>query len=97
MNELVSINLTSIDWDDKGNMLTWNDGSDDWSYSYDSLNRLVSVVKNGASSAAYTYDTHGRRVHTWDSLDESSYYAYCTLNIIDEINNGIHEKQYILV
>ncbi|MBN2335864.1 RHS repeat-associated core domain-containing protein [Candidatus Bathyarchaeota archaeon] len=45
-------------------------------------------------SAVYSYDVDGRRVRSWDSVDDSTDYVYSGLNVIDEVSGGVHEKHY---
>ena len=92
MDMIVSATGVSFTWDGNGNMLTWDDGADEWGYRYDQLNRLVGVDRDGAASANYTYDADGRRVHSWDSVEGTTLYAYAGLNVLDEISGGSHER-----
>ena len=48
----------AVAYDIDGNMTQYGD----WTYAYDSGNRLVSVSSNNAIVASFAYDTHGRRV-----------------------------------
>lgn len=81
-----------FDWDSNGNMVYKHDGAYAWNYTFDTLNRLTAVHKDGVLSALYTYDADGRRVRSWDAVDGSTDYVYSGLNVIDEINSGIHER-----
>ena len=58
-----------FDWDSDGNMIYKHDGSCAWNYTFDTLNRLTAVQKDGSLSALYTYDADGRRVRSWDTVD----------------------------
>ena len=49
-------------YDANGNMATKVDGADTWTYTWNALNQLTSVLKNAAIVAAYSYDPSGRRV-----------------------------------
>jgi len=92
VNRLVSATGMGFTWDDDDNLVTWDDGVDDWTYRYGPENRLINVNKNGALSAVYTYDADGRRVRNWDTVDGITDYVYSGLNVIDEVSGGTHEK-----
>jgi RHS repeat-associated protein len=92
LDRIVSATGMGFTWDDNGNLVTWDDGSDDWAYRYDSENRHIKVKVNGAAAARYTYDAGGRRVRGWDAVGGTVDYVYSGLNIVDEINGGAHEK-----
>jgi YD repeat-containing protein len=91
VNRLVSATGMGFTWDDNGNLLTWDDGVDEWTYRYDPQNRLINVKKNGSFSAHYTYDADGRRVRGVDGGGVTDY-VYSGLNVIDEVCGGAHEK-----
>jgi len=91
VNRIASATGMAFTWDDDGNLLTWDDGVDDWTYRYDSEDRLINVKKNGAFSAHYTYDADGRRVRSVDGGGVTDY-VYSGLNVIDEVCGGVHEK-----
>ena len=69
-----------------------NDGRDTWNYSYGPLDRLSRVYLNGSLTAKYTYDSGGRRVKMWDTGEGTVDYVYSGLNVVDEVNNGSHER-----
>jgi len=75
-------------------MIYRHDGVSAWNYTYDTLHRLKRVEKDGALSALYAYDAGGRRVRGWENVSGglTTDYVYSGLNIIDEVNNGIHER-----
>ena len=50
--------VASVSYDLDGNMTRHGE----WTYAYDSGNRLVSVASNGTTVATMSYDTQGRRV-----------------------------------
>jgi len=89
---VVSATGMGFTWDDNGNLVTWDDGVDEWTYRYDPEDRLINVEKNGALSAVYTYDADGRRVRSWDSVGGATDYVYSGLNVVDEVSGGAHEK-----
>ena len=92
MDRLVSASDMGFDWDSNGNILYWDDGVNEWDYSYDALNRLTQVQKDDSLSAVYTYDADGRRVRSWDTTEGTTDYVYNGLNIIDEMSSSIHER-----
>ncbi len=57
-NLCASASLREINYDLDGNMTRHGE----WTYAYDSGNRLVSVASNGITVATMSYDTRGRRV-----------------------------------
>jgi RHS repeat-associated protein len=93
VNRLVSATGMGFTWDDNGNLLTWDDGIDDWTYRYDPEDRLINVKKNGDLSAVYTYDADGRRVRSLNG-DNVTDHVYSGLNVIDEVSGGAHKKHY---
>ena len=70
---------------EKGNKYTWDeinqqfifvhsgDGVEYWQYSYDLLNQLVQVQKNGQAVASYIYDPNGFRVEKTGSKGKIDY------------------------
>ena len=92
MDRLTAATGMSFDWDDNGNMIYKNNGINAWNYTFDPLNRLTRVEKDGVLSALYTYDAGGRRVRSWDTVDGVTDYVYSGLSVIDEICGGVHEK-----
>jgi RHS repeat-associated protein len=91
VDRIASATGMGFTWDDNGNLLMWDDGSDDWAYRYDPENRLINVEKNSAASARYTYDAGGRRVRSWGAAGTTDY-VYSGFNVVDEIKGGAHEK-----
>jgi RHS repeat-associated protein len=61
-----SVNVTggnaTYTYDANGNLATKTEGADAWVYTWNALNQLTAVSKNGASQATYHYDPLGRRV-----------------------------------
>ena len=94
MDRITSATGMGFDWDDNGNMVYKDDGAYAWNYTYDTLNRLTAVHKDGDLSALYTYDAGGRRVRSWENITGgvTTDYMYSGLNVIDEINSGVHER-----
>jgi RHS repeat-associated protein len=90
LDRLVSATGMGFGWDGNGNLLYMGDGLYEWNYSYDSLNRLTRVQRDGVLSSVYYYDGGGRRVRSWDTVDGTTDYVYCGLNIVDEVNGGVH-------
>jgi RHS repeat-associated protein len=90
LDRLVSATGMGFNWDGNGNLLYMGDGLYEWNYSYDSLNRLTGVQRDGVLFSVYSYDGGGRRVRSWDTVDGTTDYVYCGLNIVDEVNGGVH-------
>ena len=102
MNELLSISDGSIfTYDLNGNTVTKTDGTNTWSYIYDTRNQLTQVEKNQQVIAQYSYDGDGRRIKKteWiESLQEyqTIVYVYSGSNIIYEKNiNTDQEATYV--
>ena len=49
-------------YDANGNLATKTEGADAWVYTWNALNQLTAVTKNGVAVATYSYDPEGRRV-----------------------------------
>ena len=92
MDQMLTATGMGFDWDPNGNMLDRNDGTYKWNYTYDPMNRLKAVTREGSPFAEYYYDAGGRRVQSGGSVDGTVDYVYSGLNIIDEISGGTHEK-----
>lgn len=92
MDRISSASGLGFDWDGNGNMVYKHDGVYAWNYTFDALNRLKRVEKDGGLSALYTYDAGGRRVRSWDTVDGSIDYVYSGLSVIDEVCGGVHER-----
>lgn len=59
-------------YDLSGNVIEKKEGATTWNYTYDALNRLISVKRNGSVIHEYRYDPFHRRI-----LDEKGYaYLY---------------------
>ncbi len=61
-----SINVIGVpitnSYDANGNLVAKTEGADSWTYSWNALNQLTAVAKNGTNQATYSYDPRGRRV-----------------------------------
>ena len=53
LDRLVSATGLGFDWDGNGNLLYMSDGLYEWNYSYDSLNRLTGVQRDGVLSSLH--------------------------------------------
>ncbi|NTW71787.1 MAG: DNRLRE domain-containing protein [Eubacteriaceae bacterium] len=54
---------TGYTYDNMGNRLTMNNGTDNFSYSYNEFNQLTNVAKNGqANFTTYQYDSRGNQI-----------------------------------
>ena len=80
MNSLNQVTDYSYDLD--GNLV--NDGRAQ--YTYDALDRLISVIKDGVTTT-YTYDNFNRRL-TKTSPDETLYFLYHDQNEIGAANSA---------
>ena len=49
------------------------DGEDTFEYSYNDLDQLISVTKNGAEVASFAYDLMGRRISETINGEEKEY------------------------
>lgn len=68
-----------------GNIIKQITANDVKNYTYDSVNRLVSVEKNNQNIATYQYDAIGRRMSkTVDNV--TTYYLYSDEGLIAELN-----------
>ena len=57
------------------------------SYSYDNLNRLLTVSENGAIEATYTYDTNGNRASLTLGNGVTTTYSYNLANWVTNLSN----------
>jgi YD repeat-containing protein len=55
-------NPLGIPIDPNGNVLSKVEGTDTWAYTWNALNQLTKVEKNGVEQARFSYDPKGRRV-----------------------------------
>jgi RHS repeat-associated protein len=98
MNELISTNDGSVfTYDENGNTLSNHDGTDTWSYTYDTRNLLIQTEKNQQIIAQYTYDGDGNRIKKteWiESLQEyhTFVYVYSGTDVIYEKNLTTDQK-----
>jgi RHS repeat-associated protein len=84
--------LSGYSHDANGNLLQ----DDNFTYVYDSENRLVRVLSGANVITEYKYDGDGRRISK-TANGETTYYAYGTgLNVLTEFNNqGVPKFDYI--
>lgn len=84
--------LNGYSHDPNGNLLQ----DDNFTYVYDSENRLVRVLSGANVIVEYKYDGDGRRI-TKTANGETTYYAYGTgLNVLTEFNSqGVPKFDYI--
>ncbi len=54
--------IRQYSYDNNGNMTQRIEGSDTYTFTYDTENRLATGAKNGVTLASYTYDGDGKRV-----------------------------------
>lgn len=65
-NRLTSAGSTTYAYDNNGNAITKNDGTDSWTYTYDYNNMMTKAVKNSVTQGQYLYDGDGKRVKVID-------------------------------
>ncbi|MFC1643473.1 RHS repeat-associated core domain-containing protein [Chlamydiota bacterium] len=91
-NRLTSVtypnNTVTFAYDNAGNILSYNDGTTQASYTYDALNRIASVQTSypfGNKTVSYTYDRFGERATATYSDTGEIDYAYDALNRLTTI------------
>ena len=62
MNRLTQAAGTSYTWDDKGNLIGKNEGSDTWEYECDFADWLITILLNNTVRIRSHYDAGGRRI-----------------------------------
>ena len=87
--------LSGYPHDANGNVLQ----DDNFTYDYDSENRLIAVRSGGTVIVQYQYDGDGRRVSKTVNNGEKTYYGYGTgINVLTEFNGqGVPRFDYIYV
>ena len=86
--------VASVSYDLDGNMTRHGE----WTYVYDSGNRLVSVASNGITVATMSYDTQGRRVKKVAADGTHRYFYDGWLLVYENVvrpNNTTNEIEYI--
>ena len=86
--------VSSVFFDLDGNMTRHGE----WTYVYDSGNRLVSVATNGTTIATMSYDTYGRRVKKVAADGTHRYFYDGKLLVYEHItrpDNTISEIEYV--
>lgn len=84
-----SSNVT-ISYDVNGNIKTYKDKT----FTYDFLNRLISVKQNSTTLATYTYDANNRRVSKTVSNKTISY-LYHNNQVVQEYENNTLTNTYL--
>ena len=56
-------------------------------YTYDQMNRLSTVLENGAQAASYTYDKNGNRATMTNGNGTTVTYAYNAANLVTSLQN----------
>jgi RHS repeat-associated protein len=92
MNELVSIDGTTLAYDDNGNLV--DDGTNTYEYDYE--NRLLKVTRKSDSAVLgqYKYDALGRRVEKSVGGNVTEY-VYHAGQVIQEYTDGALGKEYV--
>ncbi len=71
LGQLISQNNQHFRYDNNGNLVNIQNPSDQTSFAYDALNRLINVTKDHAFTISYIYDSFNRRISSikreWDS------------------------------
>ena len=86
--------VASVSYNLDGNMTRHGE----WTYAYDSGNRLVSVASNGTTVATMSYDTQGRRVKKVAADGTHRYFYDGWLLVYENVvrpNNTTNEIEYI--
>ena len=86
--------VASVSYDLDGNMTRHGE----WTYAYDSGNRLVSVASNGTTVATMSYDTQGRRVKKVAADGTHRYFYDGWLLVYENVvrpNNTTNEIEYV--
>jgi RHS repeat-associated protein len=79
----------SYTYDEKGNRASMTDASGTSSYSYDSNDKLLEIVKNGSIQLAYTYDVVGNVSTVTDQTGFVTTYTYDKSNRMSAVGfNG---------
>jgi len=95
MNRLLQAGNTYYSWDSNGNLKGVYDGVDTWNYTYDFMDQLTVIKKNGAVQSQFWYDAQGRRVRLGNAQDGYVNHVYSGLNIIFENSSaGIATKHF---
>ena len=86
--------VASVSYAPNGNMTRHGE----WTYAYDSGNRLVSVASNGITVATMSYDTQGRRVKKVAADGTHRYFYDGWLLVYEHVvrpNNTTNEVEYV--
>lgn len=75
----------SLSYDAAGNLATMADGSGLTSYSYDALNRLISLNYPGRQQVSYTYDAIGNRTGVTTSGGMQTTYVYDGADLLQSV------------
>jgi RHS repeat-associated protein len=73
--------------DPNGNLTSKTEGTDVWTYTWNALNQLTKVEKNGAEVARLAYDPEGRRVEKLAG-GVTTTYTYAFEDILREVRAG---------
>lgn len=89
------------EYDSKDRMVKKIDGEDNFVYSYNDLDQLISVIKNGTEVAGFSYDLAGRRVaetingqtkeYLWSGDSLLAEYSVNTPDRLYAVGNGVDE------
>lgn len=92
MNELVSIDGTTLTYDENGNLV--DDGTNTYEYDYE--NRLLKVTRKSDSAvlAEHKYDALGRRVEK-SVGGTATQYVYHAGHVIQEYTDGALDNEYV--
>jgi RHS repeat-associated protein len=73
LDQLVTAGNAQYYYDNRGNLIRVNDGSNQTNYQWDAADRLRNVTVPGGGSASYSYDADGRRVKQVSGATTSNY------------------------
>ncbi|MCK4390438.1 MAG: hypothetical protein KAV83_09410 [Desulfobacterales bacterium] len=93
LNQYLSEGGTALGYDSNGNL---NDDGD-FTYTYDAINRLVSIAEkaSGNEVATYTYDALGRRITKTVGGTTTRYVYSQTRQVLEEHETGTLIRSYI--
>jgi RHS repeat-associated protein len=94
LNQLLSQNGTTYEYDANGNLVKKVEGGTTWTYSWDALNQLTQAFKSGIRVSRFVYDALGRRVLKGDGSVQTRY-VYDGEDILREERSGGNVWLYI--
>ena len=88
LNQYTNAGAVTYQYDADGNLISKKDGTNTWTYAYDTQNRLVKVVEPNANQTTYEYDALGNRVATVYNGQRTEYVTdpFGLGNVVGEYN-----------